>query len=131
MSRTYKDRPYWVRQNDKSEVRVADHMHHTPMFYRPDSNFWGEIGVCDIDKPMTGSYKIDRKRNCDYRLPNVRWWDRPRRFYRNSHYYAPVRLIERDTLDKSAKQYNTMGEVDDVDLPQQHRHSPYGGGYWD
>lgn len=135
MSRTDKDRPYWVRQNDPSEARLAIHMHHTPMFYTAgwNSNRWGEIGVCDLDKPMTGEWSVDRKRNCYYRVtpPDHYAYDKCEREDRNLYYYAPVRMKERDLLGKAAKQYNTSGEVDDVDLPGYHHHMPFGGGWWD
>lgn len=130
MSRTDKDRPYWVRLNDPSEIRRADHTHHP--YGRYSKSWFGEENVCDIDKPMTGRFEIDRKRNCDYRLTNYRYWyDDPSREDCHNEYYAPLRSEERMSLRKAARQYNTYGEVDDVYLQEQHRHSCYGGGgYW-
>lgn len=131
MSRTDKDRPYWVRLNDSSENRVADHTHHPyGGWWNPGGRWFAEEYVCDIDKPMTGHYEIDRKRNCDYRLANYRWYDEPTKRDRREEYYAPLRHEERDTLDKAVKQYNATGEVDDIYLPESHRHAPFRGGYW-
>lgn len=126
MSRTDKDRPDWVRVNDKTEDRTEFHYHHR--------RYWGEpyegMYDCEIDEPLDGS-KGMRKRRCGYYLRTNRYWN-PKREDRRLYYYKPLRSRERDTLGKAAKQYNAGNEVDeDIVLPESHRHAMFPGGYWD
>lgn len=125
MSRTDKDRPFWVKLNDPSENRTDDHMHHTRGLWSKD---WD--GVCDIDKPYGPTLKRWAGRNCHRMIHNYNPWDDPTKEDRDLLYYGPLRASERDTLKKAAKEYNTTGDTEDVFLQEKHRHSMFGGGYW-
>lgn len=124
MSRTYKDRPYWVRQNDPREDRVPYH-DHIERWWRRRINWDGE---CHLDEPV--NHETRHSFPCGYYL-RQRWYNVPRDF-RHYNYYGPLRAHERDNLRDAAKQYNSWGEVDeDFYLPEAHRHATFGGGYWD
>lgn len=135
MSRTYKDRPYWVRANDKKEVREAHH-DHLRLGKTIQSFKYGELGVadcCTIDEPLkTGAFLESIKQPCYYELS----WEYSY-FYvgkrrRNMLYWSPMRADENKVTRNAVKDYNTFGEVDDdLYLREQTRHAIYRGGYWD
>lgn len=125
MSRTYKDRPYWVRQNDKREVRTPFHQHNQ---FRFGSK---EFETCNIDEPYTGQ-PGEWRRKCGYYLGYRRHVCHPPRGAVRDAYYSPMRNDERMTLHNAAKDYNSFGEIDeDFFLNEKSRHATYGGGYWD
>jgi len=127
MSRTDKDRPYWVRVNDETEARTEFHYHHRR--YRGDP-YEGEY-ECEIDNPVDDS-TVMWKRRCGYYLGyRHHICEIPPGAVREG-YNAPLRNDERMALRNAVKDYNTFGEVDeDMYLQEQHRHACYGGGYWD
>lgn len=126
MSRTDKDRPYWVRTNDPTEDRVPHH-DHIPRWWRRKRLVWD--GECHLDDPVNHGTRFDHA--CGYHLRFDRYWN-PKREDRRLYYYKPLRSRERDTLGKAAKQYNAGYEVDeDIVLPESHRHCMFPGGYWD
>jgi hypothetical protein len=125
MSRTDKDRPYWVRTNDPREDRVEHHNHVAPRW----RTMYAWDGECHIDEPSTRENR--RSYSCGFNLRYKRYWN-PKKEDRRLYYYKPLRSRERDTLGKAAKQYNAGNEVDeDIVLPESHRHAMFPGGYWD
>lgn len=136
MSRTKKDRPYWVRANDKTERRVARHDHdRIGRYYK----YYGQSVVyqyedeCTIDYPRTGN-NSDKNYPCTWELDYGYNY-----FYggmsvqeRHMTYYNPLRTLERDTLRKAVKEYNTTGDIEkDIFFQDRHQHQMLNGGYWD
>ena len=101
MSRTHKDRPYWVLKNDPEMDRYASHNHLKTVYeqigeepvYRhvPDKDGWHwhdelmymrpifgrrvEHVECDLDVPEVSGYSWRRDKNCHWWLeyyPNVK-----------------------------------------------------------
>lgn len=125
MSRTDKDRPYWVRQNDETEVRRPFHRHDQYRFGREP------FDECEIDEPYTGATGEWRRR-CGYWLGYRRHVCVVPPHAEREGYYAPLRNDERMVLRNAVKDYNTFGEIDeDFYIQEQHRRACYGGGYWD
>lgn len=122
MSRTRKDRPYWVRSNDKTEkYRVAYHDHT------------GRHGDdCTIDEPEVGrSFWFKRDTPCGHYLHMPHKCE-PHGDALTLLYWAPARQDERTYLKNAVKDYNTFGEVDeDYFLQEKTCNATYGGGYWD
>jgi hypothetical protein len=126
MSRTDKDRPYWVKSNDKTEkYRVAYHDHT------------GRRGdECTIDEP--------EEHPSSWRGRGGRWYSPCSHYIHLPHicqphgtslrdfYWVPSRAEERDYTTRAIKDYNTFGEVDeDYFLQEKTLNGPYGGGWWD
>lgn len=133
MSRTDKDRPYWVRVNDETEARTPYHYHHGSRFYNGGYkvNAEDEDGYCTIDDKRTGQ-PGEWRLPCGYYLGYRRHVCEIPPGAEREGYYAPLRNDERMALRNAVKDYNTFGEVDeDMYLQEQHRHATYGGGYWD
>lgn len=125
MSRTYKDRPYWVRLNDPSEVRRPFHYHEGR------GRFFEEFEACQIDVPYEGK-KGEWRRNCGYYLGYHFHRCRVTREFRRLGFYGPLRSDQRMKLRNAVKDYNTFEEVDeDMYLREQNRRSTFYGGYWD
>lgn len=143
MSRTYKDRPYWVLEN-----KVGEEIHdHTRMgegttkyktirgkdltYHRPDEC---TIGEDKLEHPSTSK---NERYDCFYSLSGVvfkKYYGRysPPNDILHHDYWHPLRAAERVTLTAAAKEYNTYGDIeDDIYLAERHRHSTYKGGYWD
>lgn len=136
MSRTDKDRPYWVRVQDESEPRQAHHEHQR--FGRVSHTLSGKIievaDHCTIDEPTRGNgpYGYNWEKPCTYHLSWAYSYYNVDRYRRRAMYWGPLRMDESMTLRKAVKQYNSTGEVDDdFFLQENHHHSCYGGGYWD
>lgn len=135
MSRTYKDRPYWVRANDKKEVREAHH-DHLRLGQVRQSMKYGEFKVadyCTIDEPLkTGTFLENLERPCYYELSWEYSYFKVEKRRRNMLYWSPMRADENKVMRNAVKDYNTFGEVDeDLYLREGTRHSIYRGGYWD
>lgn len=126
MSRTDKDRPYWVRTNDKTEkYRVAYHDHT------------GRRGdECTVDEP--------EEHPSSWRGRGGRWYSpcghhlhvphicEPHGDSASVYYWVPARQDEQTFLKNAVKDYNTFGEVDeDYFLQEKTLNGPYGGGWWD
>lgn len=137
MSRTKKDRPYWVKVNDKKEAKRAHHDHES--LGKIVRNFRGKIvkyaDECTLEVPQTHSSSDDHRSTCHYSLGyGYRYWgDRGQdRADRLNTYYNPLRTMERDALNKAAKEYNANGDIEkDIFFPDSHQHCMLGGGYWD
>lgn len=84
---------------------------------------------CTIDE-------FDNRRN-GWRNPcaryiSYRWYDRRTAEDRGLMYHRPARQASRQAMQRYVEEYNTFGEVDDSAWQDnQHRHGPWGGGYWD
>lgn len=115
MSRTFKDRPYWVQEYDTRNLRVAYHHCH-----KRDS-------VCDLEEPKRWSVGA-----CNYWLiAPVYSWQRVEHEMVRNNYYAPERSFVRDGLLSLVKEYNSNGDVDDADpWAFPHRHAPFNGSWW-
>lgn len=129
MSKTDKDRPYWVRCNDPLENRYE---HHT--CGREKRSAYGkprEDIECSIDIPQ------DRARSW--------WYDHPCVYFLHEKIHRingvpkwfvdyvwnnPERTRVRDDLRELAKEYNATLDIDDYDFPNyQHRNQALW--YWD
>lgn len=132
MSKTDKDRPDWVRENDNLEP-IREEFHTCGRSWRAQRI----ERECDIDQPSTGS-SWWRYKNCGYFLSYHRWSTRnvPKWFV--DHTWNNVeRVRERDTLREMTKEFNAnfgrygvRGDDADLDFPNfQHRHRSRW--YWD
>lgn len=134
MSRTYKDRPYWIRANDSTNLRKAVHRHaifgftYTPYNSKNPIHF---ADHCTIDEPITKASQ--RSKPCYYKLrTRSTGYDETTKEMRNNAYWEPMRTDERIVLRNAVKDYNTYGEIDeDFFLQENHHHARYGGVYWD
>lgn len=101
MSRTRKDRPYWVRSMDPTEDRSEYHNH--------------DNGVCDIDTTPGLPWREQSLEDCSYELP----WSHatPPHAYVHARWWGPQRTSERAACRKLVQQYNGSGDVNDNDVP--------------
>lgn len=120
MARTDKDRPYWVRTLDETELREESHHHQR----------WrqGE-GLVEVDCDIEVYDKNARFRfvgwQCGYDLVNVYPTGKPPKWYRDHVWVNGERTRERSRLREIAKEYNGSDDEDfDADFPNhQHRHN--------
>lgn len=121
MSRTDKDRPYWVKTNDPTLDRDVDHYHH-PRWRAPNDD-----GVCDLG-PTPQARKERWSRSCSYSLPfhEARWHTAPPGWYVNHVFHAPERVRTRDVLREAAKEWNATHATDLEPEERQARHSARG-----
>lgn len=138
MSRTHKDRPVWVKLNDRKTRRVEEHNHHrfgeTGVFYKGGT--YSYLEYCTIDKPQEAVHHAEGQSPCYYyaAIPKIFYAKYGGAHKKALHmdYWNPLRAEERTTLTRLKKEYYAMGEVDeDIYLPEKTRNTPYGGGYWD
>lgn len=137
MSRTDKDRPYWVKANDETLLRAPRHDHTSlGIFF---SQYL--IGVsqysdhCTIDEPVERNWRDNENRivpTCDY-APSV--YHRLERSHtredRKNDYYRPLRAKERDILKGATREYNTYGNFEkDIAFADNHQSSELSRGYW-
>lgn len=132
MSRTFKDRPYWIRVNDPKTLRYA--VHHHASFGHVYTPFNGKpvhiLDYCTIDEPYSAGDNYPKP--CYYRLISPHRYDETTKEMRHNAYWEPMRTDERIVLRNAVKDYNTYGEIDeDFFLQENHRHARYGGVYWD
>lgn len=113
MSRTDKDRPHWVREEDPTELRYEHHL----------CGAWrGQFYECDLEGTSKYRFTSDgrRYRRCDYGLVN-RPWDSPPKDFVDHVWNSLERRRVRDELGEIRKLVNA-GD-DDVDFANwQHRH---------
>lgn len=137
MSRTRKDRPYRVRVNDKSEPKQLRHSHAS--FAVTGINFLGEefgyADHCTIEEPVVHRSNRDpmNRPPCEADLAfQHRTGSRPSRKDVRDAYWSPARQAERYALQSMAAEFNTTGDIEtEPVMPDQHRGSMYGGGWWD
>jgi hypothetical protein len=62
MSRTFKDRPYWVRSNDKNELRSVSHYHHLAgeevYHWLPVKDADGNQVMETVERPPVKGYRV-------------------------------------------------------------------------
>lgn len=114
MSRTYKDRPYWVRSNDPKEYRKAFHA----------------CAYLNIECSLKENCVPTHARNnhsCYYMTPGMEYdYNFVTSKEAHTDWHNPERLRERDVLREFVKNFNS-GTVDlkedDLDFANfQHRH---------
>ena len=139
MSRTKKDRPYWVRVNDPREARRETHRHHkcgvkvdfiSISGKKIDTNI---PDYCTIGEKEKGLSSNENDLNpCYFQLT----WQYPASRHspkklRRDEYWKPMRGAERKYLKNAVVDYNTFGEVDeDAFLREKTLNSAFSGGYW-
>lgn len=137
MSRTDKDRPYRVRVNDPSEAKDRSHRHTS--FGARGTNFLGEeygyADHCTIDEPTLHRSNRDplNRPPCEAHLAfQYRPGSRPKPKDVRDAYWSPARQAERSALQSMAAEFNATGTIEnEPTMPEQHRGSMYGGGWWD
>lgn len=120
MSRTYKDRPRWVKNNDRKLTSVAYHDH---------IDYLGYVVDCDVDEPTVQGDCWRSLKACghDWRY-NI---FSPTKAEVNNEWHAPVRAKVRRELLIEAKEYNAAGGfIADYLAPLDQRHSPIKGNGW-
>lgn len=119
MSRTDKDRPYWVKVNDNSIQRVPFHDH---------VDYFGNDVECDFGEVCTEDTLWAR--NCGYDLGHYEVYaDNPDRKLRRGAWFGPVRTRTRNDMVSLRKEYREFGEVDDYVGFRDHRHSSLKGSW--
>lgn len=132
MSRTDKDKPYWILCNDPQQVRHPYHNHNLfgKMTYK---NFEGESqykDYCTIDEPVTKETEFINP--CGYRIHWMYYNTKPTKVMRHNEYWRPLRSAERAATHKALREYNATGEIDeDFFLRSAPHRGTYYGGYWD
>lgn len=120
MSRTYKDRPRWVKNNDRKLTSVAYHNH---------VDYLGHLVDCDVDEPTVQEdrWRLGMACGYDWRY-NI---FTPTKAEANNEWHAPIRAKVRRELLVEAKEYNAEGDFEDDYLgPLDERHSPIKGHGW-
>lgn len=145
MSRTYKDRPYWVKEHDKNARE--EHHNHTQMGMETKSYNNGRGSINNYYYPDECSIGMEQQ----VHPSTTRWDNYPcyyylsngtiKRYYRDYSpprdtlhdlYWGPMRADVRDGLNDAVKEYNTHGDIEeDIFFREKSRHSIYKGGYWD
>lgn len=140
MSRTRKDRPVWVKLNDRKTPRIAEHNHN--LFGKKGLYGFGEpkeyayLDYCTIDKPQEAVVHIKEQSPCYYyaAIPKIFYakYGGAHKEALHLYYWKPVRGEERRKLHNLKKEYRAAGEIgDDTFITDKTRRSPYKGGYWD
>lgn len=153
MSRTLKDRPYWVLKNDAAMDRYATHNHlmtirekvgeepvyrHVPdkdgwhwhdelMYMRPIFSRRVERVDCDLDIPEISGHSWRGAKNCHYWLeyyPNVKS-DKEYKRLTNGAKRSKVRQVLHNAVRDNGR--TTDEECWDVDT---HTDSKYDSSYW-
>lgn len=110
MSRTDKDRPYWV-----SDKYVARHVCHQVKI------------ACDLPEFVSVKFTKRSRNFCYWRPyhPNrpIYWNKVPPRWYVLHRYHNPQRVHKRDTLREALKDYNANGNTEIETVDRQGRNS--------
>lgn len=136
MSRTKKDRPYWVRVNDKTENRIEHHDHERlgKYYSRYKENKTRRYSEeCTIDVPRQANGDLTAY-TCTWELNYGYSYLYGGMSVKDRHitYYNPLRTLERDTLRVAVKEYNATGDLEDgVFFQDRWQHGMLGGGHWD
>lgn len=123
MSKTDKDRPFWVIQNDSSIYREAYHDH---------VDYLGNDVDCDIHLDTVREDKYRADRNCGYDVvKRYSFVDAPSRKKRHNDWFGPARSKTRDAMISQVKEFNSLGYIEsDSAEPGDHRHAPMRGTWW-
>lgn len=140
MSRTDKDKPYWVRT--QWYVPVHNHCQHDRSsfgWYRfPDGPRECNLPADPVYLSPHHPHGWLNRTNWDchwkpewpWRLRYPYTWA-PRRIDRQLGWYGPDRAQAREACNRAGEEYNTFGQTE-VEVPTfQHRHAPKGAGWWD
>lgn len=129
MSRTRKDRPYWVTVRDPAYPTVTYHRHY--------GSYWQKLRGTVVPGCDLAEFDAARGRAAGRQFFNCgrRPVARPRRhrttsapaWYIRHVWYGPERVRTRDVLGEAAKEYRAAGLhahwAEDYDFPHyQHRH---------
>lgn len=140
MSRTDKDRPYWVRVLDPEEDRRIYHNHRNlgKVVLRITSTsgtrvlmYAEECTLDEVEERFPGNPETVKP--CGYGLNDYRRhrWDRLTTEDRRNTYFKPLRRLEKNVLTNVVKEYNTHGDIEkDIVLPDQHQKEMLGGGWF-
>jgi hypothetical protein len=102
MSRTDKDRPYWMRYDN----------------YRPVHHWTCSVGrePCSLPPELYEGQAHYRRRltACYWDAPDERhfWQQAPPKWYIDHNWHNPERVRERDTLRRIAQDYNANGDTE-------------------
>lgn len=150
MSRTDKTRPHWVKTLDSdNRDRYVRHDHVPAKIYEKNAN--GSIrlvgyddGACDFDPETSTAYfrggenRWNKNNRCGWDLPYYYSWEHsyfraPKPDERHHFYYSQERAAVRSSNRAMMRDWNANGDDfdDDVAIVAQHRHSCWGGGWWD
>jgi len=113
VSRTWKDRPTWVRSQDhKHEELFPVHCHGD------GSGRWMALrhgldpDVCDIGEPM---HDRDDKKLCGYRtLDILHWYDKDPSWWVREMAEKPDRARRRAAMTRAVEQANTAEDAEDL-----------------
>ena len=123
MSRTDKDRPYWVRANDRTDRQYSGSNPHYHLMHAR--------GECD-EHPVESAYD-HRNTYCASHL-TFHTYVTPQRSYHARIWYRQERAAQRDILRGLTRAANG-GWIEDaedtIDNRQTHVGSYYHGGWWD
>lgn len=137
MSRTDKDKPWWVR----ATWIEPSHAIRCPNYWRHSNKHLARTHVCDLPavpvlKPPAGYIRQwPRVPQCTW---EPEWPQRDRYNYthgpkkKDRHYdwWGPARARDRDAAVKARKQYLGSGGVDEPKVMPNHRHCSIKG-WWD
>lgn len=150
MSRTDKTRPHWVKTLDPYVHERYVHHDHIPGWNYKKNQETGRIvkvaitdGSCDFDPKTSSNYRRGGTNwtrdwhRCGWDLPHYYSWNHP--YYRNPpaedrrlYYWKPERNAVRMSNREMMRDWNANGDCDDdIAVVDQHRHTMYGGGWWD
>lgn len=127
MSRTDKDRPFWVRKFDPSERGGVDHWCGHP--YSSYSPYRGEYFPCDLHLPPPLTEEEANERRCSPSDPASGWSAINPGWWTHHHQVAPRRRRDRDVLNEAVKWHRADPEnfVEDFDLGYSEPYEPW---YW-
>jgi len=141
MSRTDKDRPYWVRANDHTEARFEHHDHLKFGYEYEYVNTRGKrvevkyADYCTVNEPeVRYNHHEELDRPCGKWVGHGYFFGRysPKKKDRKVYYWGPMRAARTRYLTNAVKDFNSFGEVDEEFYFQEDaRYGRYGGGYWD
>lgn len=129
MSRTRKDRPYWVRANDVTEDRIPYHFHRAS--YQSTLLIPACTEGCTLETSTNNRRTEWRHDNdpCHYMLNVSRnAQNTPDRATRRSQYHRPNRQSVRIYAQQAREAYNAQAEWDDEGVPE--RTNPDMLSYW-
>lgn len=136
MSRTDKDKPYWVRTDWYRPVHNHCQHHDTPYDWQ---RFPNGPRQCDLPETPTyyssASWRMRQNPCCHWEAEWPRLWRYPytrgpRRDDRALGWWGPDRRLVRDQCRKAMQEYRGSGDMEIVVSTRHHNHSP-SKGWWD
>lgn len=105
MSRTYKDRPQWVRAYDDSSK--SNPIHH--------DHYMHHLGVCTVYHDPSNRGEYDQL-FCYKQTDEISWYDKPYAGASRYLYAKPTRQRENGELLKARKSFNSGNTIEDFDF---------------